>query len=92
MGKATYMYVYMTCVCSEQRRVRLTVVLTTTCSNVHHSSRAAAATYPVLNVEISSPSDQNLQCIDMAFLSCLDQSSVPPLYSDKVSLGESELQ
>ena len=86
------MYVYMTCVCSEQRRVRLTVVLTITCSNVHHSSRAAAATYPVLNVEISSPSGQNLQCFGMASLSCPYQSSLPHLYSDKVSLGESELQ
>ena len=50
------------------------------------------STYHALSINISSMSNESFHCMGVSSPSCLHYSSPPQLYSDKVSLGESELQ
>ena len=51
-----------------------------------------ASTYHALSINVSSMFNESFHCMGIASPSCQNYSSAPTLYSDKVSLGKSELQ
>ena len=74
----TYMYIHI-----------YIYIHTCTCSKCTSQD---TSTYLVPSIDISSTSNESFHCMGMASLSSNHHCSGPPLYSDKVSLGESELQ